>query len=383
MKARAIATAALALSMALAGCASGPRGPEALVPWQDQAFDYQPSLVQVSQAELFRLDPEIERMARTALRPGDATAKRVEALMTAIMGADRKRFAYEAGHSTTAAETWQRRAGDCLSLTVLTYAVARAAGLDAQMQEVRAPALVDRRSGVEYVNRHVNVAFAVQTRGAQEHVLYPRYIVIDFEPQYATGFRGRPLDDAGVAARYYNNLGAEHLAQGRLAHAYAHFKAAIATDASYAAAYGNLAVLYRKRGFDADAERLLRRAVALSDEPDVALQGLHQLLVDRGREAEAKSVAEQLREYREADPYYWIAEGVKHLEGGNPRRAADALEHAQAISSGFGEVHRYLAVAYWRLGDRKRADEQLALMSALDSGGVMTAKLRRKFNNIQ
>lgn len=382
MKATALALA-LAGALLASGCATTQGSPAAFVPWHDQAFGYEASLVRVSKDELFRLDPDVERMARLALRPSDPTAKRVDALMTTIMGADRKGFSYEAGHSTTASETWKRRSGDCLSLTVLTYAVARAAGLDAQMQEVRAPALVDRRSGVEYVNRHVNVAFAVQTRGAQEHVLYPRYIVIDFEPQYATGFRGRPLDDNGIAARYYNNIGAEFMAQGRTAEAYAHFKTAIATDASYAAPYGNLAALYRKRGLEPDAERLLRRAVELSVEPEVALQGLHQLLVDRGREAEARSVAERLREYQDSDPYYWIAQGLRHLGDSQPRRAVDALEHANSISSGFGEVHRLLAVAYFRLGDRKRADEQLALMSALDSGGVMTAKLKRKFNTSQ
>lgn len=365
----------------LSGCASSPPAAQA-VPWQDEAFGWQPALVQVGRDELFRLDPELQQLARQATWPGASTARRVDELLKLILGADRKGFEYAAGHSTPAAETWRLRRGDCLSLTVLTYAVARAAGLDAQVQEVRAPAVYDRRGDIEHVNRHVNVAFAVQARGPNELASQgSNYIVIDFEPQYATGFRGRPLDEDGVVARYYNNIGVERMTQGHRDAAYAHFKAAIAADAGYAPAYGNLAVLYRRHGLHADAERLLRQAIALGPEPEVPLAGLHQLLLDQGRPAEARAVAEQLRQYQEGDPYYWIAQGLRQLGQGQSRSAIAALERARDISAGFGEVHRYLALAYWRLGDAPRAREQLALMARLDAGGVMTAQLKRKFND--
>jgi len=371
------------LALALAGCAGAPlaTGPAAATPWHDQAFAYDASLVGVSRQDLFRLDPELARQLAAADIAYLETPQRVTALMRLIYGPERTRFAYVAGESTPAARTWQRRRGDCLSLTVLTYAAARAVGLDAQMQEVRVPAVYDRRAGFDHVNRHVNVLFPLRGAFVRDELLQPRAVVIDFEPEYATRQRGLPLTDDGVLARFYNNLGVEFLARGQQSKAYAHFKAAIAADASFAPAYGNLSILYRDRGLAADAEQLLRRAIALSDQPDVPLQALHQLLADQGRTAEARAVAARLRQWQESDPYYWVAQGIRYLDQGEPRRAVDALEQAESLTTGFAEVHRYLALAYWRLGERKRAGEQLALLSRADPEGPATAKLRRKFSD--
>ena len=67
------------------------------------------------------------------------------------------------------------------------------------------------------------------------------------------------------------------------------------------------------------------------------LAGLQQLLQDQGRGAEARAVAERLRHYQEADPYHWIAQGLRHLSQGDSRSAVAALEQARAISAGFGD----------------------------------------------
>lgn len=72
---------------------------------------------------------------------------------------------------------------------------------------------------------------------------------------------------------------------------------------------------------------------------------------------------------------------MQYLKGANYLRAIDALEQAQALSSGIDEVHRLLAVACWRGGQRARADQQLSLLAQLniDPDGVLA--LRRKFSS--
>ena len=61
-------------------------------------------------------------------------------------------------------------------------------------------------------------------------------------------------------------------------------------------------------------------------------------------------------------------------------RAVVDLQEAERRTSGFGEVHRYLALAYWQLGQKAKADEQLTLLAEMDPSGRGTAKLRRKFH---
>ncbi|AMO21591.1 hypothetical protein UC35_00300 [Ramlibacter tataouinensis] len=351
-------------------------------PWMDEAFGWQPALVAVQPADLFRLDPELERkLAEPALLQA-STGQRLKRLLGVVFGPEGRGFAYAGGHSTTAAETWRNKSGDCLSLTVLTYAVARAMGVSAQMQEVQAPAIFDRRGQLDAVNQHVNVLFPRAFRDVPGDPA-GRDIVVDFEPDFATGQRGTPLTEAGIVARYYNNIAVEHLARGRHDLAYAHFKAAIQAQPDYVASYGNLAVLYRRTGQEQEAERLLRRAVAMGGSTDASLHELHQLLVDQGRMAEARQYARRLEARRAADPYYWIGLGILHLQDDEPRRAIAALERARSLAAGFQEVHRYLAVAYARAGEPWRANQELLALASLGAGQGELSALHKKFKRLQ
>jgi tetratricopeptide (TPR) repeat protein len=366
----------------LAGCAAAPRAPlPAHLLWQDQAFDYDAALVSVGKRNLFQLDPELSSRLQDPSIQNSSTQYRAHHLVSLLFGPETKDFPYSVGHSTIAAETWRRKSGDCLSLTVLAYSLANALGMSVQMQEVRVPVVFDRRGNVESVNRHVNVLIrGVGQLYLKDGSMRSGDVIIDFEPQIASRREGLALSDDGILARFYNNVAVEYLAQGDLTLAYAHFKAAILADVGYSPTYGNLAQLYKRRGFLQSAERLLLHAIALNDDADIALRSLHQLLVSQGRESEASKYAEILRARQEKDPYYWLGAGLDHLQRGNYSKAVDALEHAQGLTTGFQEVHRYLAIAYWRAGKQAQAKNQLSLLAPLTPDDSALAALRNKIN---
>jgi predicted Zn-dependent protease len=136
-------------------------------------------------------------------------------------------------------------------------------------------------------------------------------------------------------------------------------------------------MLYLQARFTADAETLLRQAVALGDPGDVPLRALHQLLVDQGKTEQAQRLEARLQARQATDPYFWIAQGVQYLKSGEYRRAIRVLEQARDMTSHFSEVHRLLAVAYGWAGERARADEELALLASAGEGEA-ASKLRRK-----
>ena len=375
---------ALALSLALlCGCASqtGPP-PVASLPWLDQRFDHASHGVALDAAALFRLDPQLLRQLRDAEVTNAQAGRGNARLLELVFGSDMKAFAYAGGHSTVAADTWRNRRGDCLSLSIMTLALARALDLDAHVQEVRVPPTFDRRGSMEFLNAHVNVLLSNdQPLRAVKRWLPAADIVVDFEPQPGTRQRGTALNNSAVLARFLNNRAAEHMAAGRDGAAYAHFKAAIQADPIYAAAYNNLAQLYLRHGQVGDAETLLRRALALNAESDLALAALHGLLVSQGRLAEAQAYEQQLHAQRERDPYYWLGLGIDHLQHDRNRQAVRALEQAQQLSNGFEEVHRHLAIAYWRTGQAHKARDQLAVLLALGQGETGIAQLHDKFRS--
>ncbi|WP_194792779.1 tetratricopeptide repeat protein [Caenimonas koreensis] len=368
---------AAACTVILAGCASAPVEPERL-PWRDAAFNYRAGLVEVSRDELFRLDPELQAHVLNPPPEQLGPSQKLKHLMAVVFGPNAKRFNYMAGHSTTASQTWRLGRGDCLSLTVLTYAVARAMGMTAQMQEVATPVLFDRRGEFDFVNQHVNVRFPrahkVLTEDAEA-----RDVVVDFEPDFISPRPGRPLTESGIYARYLNNIATEHLALGDTQLAYAHYKAAIEADPAYAASYGNLALLYRKSALHAEAEQLLRRAMALEAEADVPLLALQQMLNEQGRQSESRRYESVLQGRQARDPYYWINAGVQALQEGDHKKAIRALEQAREMTGNFREVHAFLALAYWRAGEARRATEELSTLALLGTSEAGISKLRKKF----
>ena len=379
------------VAMLAAGCAAPASSPVAVqaplpggaVTWLDAEFRHDPALVAVTPANLFKLDPSLQQRLDDPSIRAAPVGLRLKRILDTIFGVDRKGFAYRAGHSTTAAETWRSRGGDCLSLTVMTYSVARTLGMSANMQEVQTPAIFGRAGELDVVNQHVNVVFP-HIRGDLFVESVAHEVVIDFEPDFSAPRRGTPLTEAGIVARYYNNVAVEHMARGDDAVAYAHFRAAVRADPTYVSPYSNLAVLYRRFGYEKPAEDLLRHAIATGGgATDVALHELHRLLKDQGRTAEATEVALRLEARQASDPYHWISLALLDLQQDSPRRAIERLERAKEIAPGFAEVHRYLALAYGRTGNVLKAREELAALENLGGAMNKVALLRRKLERLE
>lgn len=373
-----------ALSCVLWGCAA----PQvATLPtdrlWQDATFQYNPALVEETPQTLFAVDQSIIAELRTHTGRVMSTERRLNELLTLLYGEQGIRLGYAAGHSTSAIQTWERKQGDCLSLTILTYAVAKALDIRAVMQEVIVAPVFDRRDGADYVSHHVNVLIPTNaTILINDQVIDAGGIVVDFQPQVGARSRGRALTQDQIVARFYNNRASEYLAKKQDDFAYAYYRAAIAADVHYGPAYSNLAQLYYRRGLQKSAEQLLWHAVALDQVSDAPMRNLHALLVAQGRDQEALEVSVMMERLKYQDPYHWLRTGVEALQKGNTRSAISALERAETLAIGFQEIHYYLAIAYVRNGQREKAAKQIAALDAIKHDDPSVAVLNRKLQNM-
>lgn len=348
---------------------------------RDDAFNAVPETSVETRQAVFALDESLVATLKTSIGPAMTTERKLNGLLTHLYTGSGIRLAYTSGHTTPANQTWLNKQGDCLSLTILAYAAAKALGIPAVMQDVRVPPVVDRRGEMDFVNGHVNVyvpTHAVLTIDGR--TFEPGGLVIDFQPHGALRSLGTPLQENEILARFYNNRASEFMLSKRDDLAYAYFKAALSVDPAYAPTYGNLASLYHRKGLVDSAETLLRHAVALNSLTDVPLRGLHQLLVAQGRNAEAQQVLAQLARWQSQNPYYWLGLGIDDLQQGRVDKAVSALERAQELSIGFQEVHYHLALAYLRSGQRERARDQVAVLGNLGRTEPAVALLSKKLN---
>lgn len=367
-------------ALCLTGCASGPSTALKLQsPWLDHAFAYEPGLVSVKEAELFALDADLLAELRSSKLQKAPSEDRINYIVKTLIDNKALPFLYVVGHSTVASETWRNRSGDCLSLTVLAYAMAKELNLAVTIQEAAGSDLFDRRGSTDYRVGHVNVYVSRQVvNEAAVVTTMNRGVVIDFEPAYGTGRSGYALTAKGVLARYYNNLGAEYLAKADVVQAYAYFKAAIQADPEFSAAATNLATLYWNQGHLAASEALLTPWVNSDSPPEPSVRALHTLLMNQGRVFEAAHYQRLMDKIREHEPYYWIDQGLDYFQARNYRRAIESLEKAQKLATGFSEVHRYLAMAYLQDGKPDKAQEQLTTLAMIDDEDPAVGVIHRK-----
>jgi len=348
--------------------------------WRDDSFSYTPELVTLKQADLFLLPPDLQEKITKSLLPGMTMHTRFNRMLTIIYGENQVIFPYIAGHSTRTADTWKNKQGDCISLTLLTYSVARAMNIPVQMQEVRSPTLFDRRNQVDFINDHVNllvkntVPFDIKDKSISAHDF-----VIDFEPEQTAYVQGTTLTEAGITARFYNNLGAEYLAKGQVTLAYAYFKQAALTDPTFAKSYTNLAQLYKNNHLLADAEKMLLHSLAVAPNSEITIRSLMELMAEQKRSKEQQYYAALLQESQKNDPYYWLGMGINQLKNQQYKEAITALKQASLMTHGFEEVHANLAIAYWRDKQPDKAREQLAILADLHPGSQRVSSLSKKF----
>ncbi len=333
------------LALLLAGCASGDPHPDA--PPGDLFADRQfaaPSAVPAVD-DIFALSPEMVSTVDALKQQPDPK----RALMALIREDGGIRYDNRLTHN--AADTFARRAGNCMSLVVMTAALADALQMPVRFQLVNAPPVWDRQGGLYLINGHVNLRLSAPYRPNEIRV-NDGGVTVDFLPgNQLRGYDVVTLSRQELVARYYNNLAAEAMVEGEQDKAYHLLKAALHQEASYGDAWNTLGVLYRKAGLEAKAEAVYRHAVTLPDSELDALHNLAILLASQDRLLEWQAIHARLELKRIRNPYYHFDMGEIAYQAGEYDKAVRFYRKAVDLADYRHEFHFGLSRAYYQLGD--------------------------------
>lgn len=281
------------MSFLLLACSSSQvRIPNEHIAWVDAAFEGASTVPVISKDELFRLDEALKERLTAVEVQKLPVQKRVDYLLNMIFGSEKSAFTYLFYNSGSASETWNRKKGDCISLTILAYAIGRELNLPILMQKVEVPVQFDRQGQIEYFNTHVN-AIILDVRLKLDSVNGARekedlqdklgYIAIDFDPNSATSPRGHIVNEKEILALFYNNIAANYLSKNDNASAYAYFKAAITAAPTYSPSFSNLAQVYQRHNLVDAAEKILKQSILVDSKNILAVRELHRLLIKQKR----------------------------------------------------------------------------------------------------
>lgn len=374
-------TWAILLCCLLSGCA-GMQRDEArdVAPLFHDAGFKAPS-APVGAAGLFELSPEMRAYLHSpALRTLVRRKGLDRGLVDALYAKGELKIDYDSAMTRTAAQTYAARAGNCLSLVIMTAAFAKELGMPVRYQSVDVDQSWSRNAGLYLVSSHVNLSLGIHQPELLRRVDTEDLLTIDFLPSdQAARYRTRTLEEDDIVAMYMNNRAAESLVQDRLDDAYWWARAAVAQRPSLVMAYNTLGVVYQRHGDGAQAERVLR--AALEREPDnvVVMQNLVPTLAALGKADEARALSQRIARLEPNPPFRFFDQGMQALRAGDYRAAKAMFEREVKRAPYYDEFHFWLAIACLRLGEAGQAREQLALAADTstrrDTRDLYSAKL--------
>ncbi|MBI5259985.1 MAG: tetratricopeptide repeat protein [Burkholderiales bacterium] len=370
----------LGLLLWLAGCAVAPAVPPNEGLFEDALFA--PPSERIDATEALAMSPAMQAYLGQEIAVAMQRREPHRALLDALYSGRQLKLRYDATRTLNAAEAFEERAGNCMSLVLMTAAFAREMGLQVRYQSVHAAPVWSRQGNLQFTIGHINISVGKPLVRALVAGEGNDWLTVDFLPrEQMRGQRHEVIDEATLVAMYMNNRAAEALSAGRRDDAYWWARAAIARDRQLLIAYNTLGVVYQRHGHAAQAERVLRFALALEPANLHVMGNLVQLLLTQGRTAEAQPLQAQLARLQPEPPFKYLDLGLVAMQQGDFRAARRLFERELQRDPDYAELHFWLAVAHYRLGEMDQAARHLdtarANSTTLAERRLYAAKLAR------
>ena len=352
----------LPLVLQLAACAA----PQALAvaPLLDDAlFDHPPRPADADAA--MALDGPMRAYLADQLAHGVLRKGKARALSDALYeGPGGLKLDYDAANTRTAAQAFAARAGNCLSLVLMTAAFARELGLEVTFHRARLDEAYSRLGDLTLRSDHVNLVLAPRSGAASWRVTSigpdPNRLQIDFLPSAdLQGLRSVPITEDTVLAMFMNNRAAEALGRGERSQAYAWAREALRRDASFQPALNTLGVVYQRAGHLAAAAQAYEALLAQDPQQVATMWNLAQVRQAQGRSDEARLWTDRRLAIEPAAPFQSLQWAEAAMARGDWAAAQDLLQRERRITGETHELHFALALLSHRQGQTGLAQREL------------------------
>ncbi len=347
------------VSILVAGCATAPMAPRADHLFKDHLFAA-PS-ERVSADAVFALSDDMKRYLNEQLATQSRTKGPQRALLDALYSKHQLKLVYDAEMTRNAAQTFTARAGNCLSLVLMTAAFAKELDVPVRYQIVLGDTVWSRSGGMYFSISHVNLTLGKE-QSARILDAQTAPLTVDFLPgEDIRGQRLRVVSEDTIVAMYMNNRAAESLAQGQIDDAYWWVRAAIGRDPKFLSAYNTLGVIYRRHGNAQEANQVLAVVLELEPGNTQAMSNLALVLKDQGRVAEATALTRKLEQLQPFPPFYFFELGLAAMRRSDYNEARLQFEKEVERDAYYHEFRAWLAAAYLGLGETTEARAQLSV----------------------
>ena len=269
--------------------------------------------------------------------------------------------------------------GNCMSLAILTTALARTANIEIKYQLVNRVPIFQEYGSVVFNAQHIrSIIYEPKKEFNAGFAIWRSKAVIDYYPSNSNFVSGS-VSKTEFVSMYYRNLAAEALAIDENNRAYWLLKRSLEIEPENAEAINSLAVIHRRVGDYAKAEELYKYGIKNAVNKIVLLKNYQILLQTQNRSEDAAKVAKELENLEDLNPFNWLLAANEAFDEKNYSVAIKLYEKSIKLAPYLHQGHFGIAKSEYQRGNLKAS--RIALEEALeqafdkDSKSIYEAKL--------
>lgn len=269
----------------------------------------------------------------------------------------------------TAEESISQAQGNCLSLAILTTALAKIVGVDTGYQLVESDPVYQKEGKIIISSQHVrSLLFDAKVPTDDGYLVLGRgKLIIDYFPVTGSHVR-RTVEDKEFFAMYYRNSAADALINENFDTAYWLLLEALKLRPADGHSINMMAVVHENKGLTKIADDIYLHGIEYSEEKLDLLRNYHTFLTKELRVEEANTIQKRLTELNVVNPFDWINLGHTAYLQDNYSEARRYYKKALKIAPYLHQGHLGVAKSEFGMGNisASRASMKLAKKNAFD-----------------
>ena len=380
-------TLALTCIIVLSGCSSSPQSTSPLQqvsqqqtppPWLDSSsFGIQPDII--STQELFSLT-EAQKNAflefknsqqKQSIEPNRIVANYLESHL--------KNFNYYSD-TFAAKDALVKMQGNCLSLAILTKALAKLLDVEVSYQLVETTPIYQKEGNIIVSSQHVRTKLLKPINNPKpgDFTFWRGGIVVDYFPDMGSHILAR-LSEQEFFGLYYRNKAAEALINNDPVLAYWMARQSLQLNPDDIYGMNMIALAYFQKNNHEVAEQIYLYGLKNSEDRLDLLTNYLTLLKRQKRFSEAQQVAEEISQYKDNNPFKWISLANQAYNDRDFEQAIVYYRKASRMAPYLHQPHAGIARSEAQLGELSSAEKEIrkALEKAYrrDTKAMYQAKL--------
>lgn len=266
------------------------------------------------------------------------------------------------GKTYLAQDAMSLKQGNCLSLAIMTTALAKTVGVRIAYQLIDTTPIFEVGDNAVAKGVHVRSKLYrtdLEREQDTDATSFSRSgIVVDYFPSQTKRFLGN-ITEQNFIARYYRNVAVEYLQDSDYNNSYWHALKAMDYAPHSEEGINLMAVIYKHAGYSGRAEKIYQYGVAVADSKLSLLKNYRQLLSEQNRHKEAQNLSEKIAKIDDPSPYNWLHIADAMLSKGNHKEALDYYKKAIDLAPYLQFGYLGLAKVYYFQGHFRRSEAML------------------------